>query len=389
MKSIDVLRYLTGYVIFKGTGGFTERFINLCNVNGIIVRNVVFSDNFFTAECNVKDYKKLRHIAKNSGVRLYLKGKSGLIFDIKEKKERKGLLFGLMFFFLFFLIMSNFVWTVDIEGNVLVPKEEILDLGKKYGIYVGTYKPKFDETSAANTLAMESNGLFDWAAINIKGSRAVIEVREQKESIRSSDREIPSNLVADFDGIIISAEIFSGTGCVTEGMGVGKGDLLISGAEENEDLSVSFVKAKGKIICEREKNLSVLYNSNTKTNKFIKPKKNVSLYLFGIKIPLMPSLSKGKPFFADEYYLSYNGTRLPVGIIYRTYYSSEKSTRNRNMHFLSSLESFSASSLVYNRNTKILSSAPKIERVTNGIVITCRWKCLDFLGKSQKIIIEN
>lgn len=389
MKSVDILRYLKGYVIFRGVGGFTERFINLCNFNGIIIRDVVFSDNFFTAKCNTGDYRKLRHISKKSGVKLSLLTKSGLIFDLKEKKERKGLLLGMMFFFLFFLIMSNFVWTVDVSGNEQISKEDILSLGKKHGIFVGTYKPTFNETAAASALALENNNLLDWAAINIKGSRAVIEVREQKKSIRNQDNEIPSNLVADFDGVIISAEVFSGTGCISEGMGIGKGDLLISGTEENEDLSVSFVKANGRIVCQREKNLTVSYNNKAKINTLTESSKKATLYLFGMNIPLSLSLSRDKSFFKDEHYLSYNGIRLPAGIKYRTYYSFEKTTRTIKEHMLSALESFSATSYTNNSDTKILSAAPKIKAEADRIVIACNWDCLDFIGKTQKIITES
>ena len=285
--------------------------------------------------------------------------------------------------------MSNFVWTVDVSGNEQISKEDILSLGKKHGIFVGTYKPTFNETAAASALALENNNLLDWAAINIKGSRAVIEVREQKKSIRNQDNEIPSNLVADFDGVIISAEVFSGTGCISEGMGIGKGDLLISGTEENEDLSVSFVKANGRIVCQREKNLTVSYNNKAKINTLTESSKKATLYLFGMNIPLSLSLSRDKSFFKDEHYLSYNGIRLPAGIKYRTYYSFEKTTRTIKEHMLSALESFSATSYTHNSDTKILSAAPKIKAESDRIVIACNWNCLDFIGKTQKIITES
>ena len=35
MFLIRLFRFLTGYIVFSGNGGFPERFINLCSLNGI------------------------------------------------------------------------------------------------------------------------------------------------------------------------------------------------------------------------------------------------------------------------------------------------------------------------------------------------------------------
>ncbi len=389
MNALDFLRYLRGYVIFQGEGGFTERFINLCNSGGVLIRDITFTDRTFTAKCSVVDYKKLRHIGKKSGVRLSVLKRQGLIFDLKEKKQRKGLLYGAVFFLLFFAVMSRFVWSVDVSGNVLVPKEDIINLGKSYGIFVGTYKPRFDEVTAANTLAMESDGVFAWAAINIKGSRAVIEVREQKKSIKSEGKAAPSNLVADFDGVVISAEIFSGTSFVREGMGIREGDLLISGAEENEDMSASFVEAKGRITARRDKSFTLSFNKNGRVNRISDTTEGLTLYLFGIRIPLTLPIKRNEPFFTDEVYLSYNGVRLPIGIITKTYFKTSGVKRSEKQLMLSSLETFSESSYVLNRNTLLLSAEPNINVEKNRIVVSCKWNCLDFAGKKQEIITES
>lgn len=389
MNALDFLRYIKGYVTFKGEGGFTERFINLCNICKVSVRDLSYTDSSFTAKCSVSDYKKLRHIGKKSGVRLSLLKRQGLIFDLKEKSERKGLLFGAVFFLVFFAVMSRFVWSVDVTGNVLVPKEDILKLGKSYGIFVGTYKPHFDEVTIANTMAMESDGVFSWAAINIKGSRAVIEVREQKKSIKDNEIRKPCNIIADFDGVIISAEVLSGTSFIREGMGIREGDLLISGAEENEDMSASFVEARGRITVERDKSFTLSFNKNGRVNRISEADESLSIYLFGLRIPLTLSTKKNKLFFTDEVYLSYNGVRLPIGIISKTYYKTAKVTRNEKQLILSALETFSESSYELNKNTRLLSADPYVNVERDRIIASCRWNCLDFAGKKQEIITES
>ena len=389
MNALDFLRYIKGYVAFRADGGFTERFINLCGNGGVYIRDINFTGSELTAKCSHADYKKLRHIAKKSGVRLSLIKRDGLLFELKKKKDRKGLLFGGIFFIVFFAVMSRFVWSIDVTGNAEIPKGDILVLAESYGLFTGTYKPRFDEVAAANTMAMESDGVFSWAAINIKGSRAVIEVREQKKSIKDSEMKKPCNIVADFDGVIISSEILSGTSFVREGMGVRQGDLLISGAEENEDLSVSFVEAKGRITAKREKSLTLSFNKKGKVNKLTSLKKCCTLYLFGLKIPLSFPKKRTDLYFTDESYLSYNGVRLPIGIISKLYYETEKEMRTEKALLLSGIETFSLRSCELNKNTLLLSAKPYINVQKDRIIASCCWDCLDFVGKKQEIITEN
>lgn len=389
MNFINFLRYLKGYITFLGEGGFTERFFNLASKNTIFIWDACCIENRITAKCNIKDFRKLRHIAKRSGVRLSLTGRYGLIFDLKKQEYRKGLLFGALFFTVFFAVMSRFVWTVDVSGNVLVPKEDILLLAENYGLRVGTYKPSFDETTAANTMAKESGGVFTWAAFNIKGSRAVIEVREQKESIKDTEVHTPSNLVADFDGVIVSFETFSGTSYVSEGMGVRNGDLLIGGVEDNEDFSVSFVEAKGRIIAERDKLYTMRFFRNSKASKISEANKTVTLYIFGLKIPLSPFSAKEQLYFKDESYLSYNKVRLPLGIIIKTDYKAGKAQRNEKEFLLSSLEEYSESAYKFNKNTFLISENPSFKLTDSEMIVKNSWHCLDFMGEKREIIIEN
>ena len=389
LNFISFLRYLKGYVTFTGDGGFTERFFNLASKNGIYFWDACCPENKIIAKCNLNDYKQLRHIAKKSGVRLSLTGRYGLIFDLKKKKYRKGLLFGVLFFLVFFAVMSRFVWTVDVVGNVLIPKEDILILAERYGLHVGTYKTTFDEVKAANTMAKDSDGVFSWAAFNIKGSRAVIEIREQRKSIKDNERHFPANLVADFDGVIVTAQNFSGTIQISEGMGVRKGDLLISGVEDNEDFSVSFVEADGRVIAEREKIYAMRFYKSKKVSKITESQKSVSLYIFGFRMPLQPFSTERKQFSEYASYLSYNGVRLPLGIITRTYYNTEQTKRIEKHLFLSSLEEYSEGAYKFNRNTFLISESPSLTQTDSEIIIKNNWICLDFIGEKQEIIIEN
>lgn len=390
MGIVSVIRFLKNYVEFEGEGGFSERFINLCSMNNIFVWDIAFTNNRLKAKVRASDYIKLRKIARRSGVKLFLTEKHGLYFNLKKHNERVGLLIGAAIFTVFFSFMSSFIWSVEVSGNLTVPKENVIDMAEELGLFVGTYKPFFNETKAANTLAKNSDDILSWAAINIKGSKAVIEVREQKKSIKEEKDKTPCNLVADFDGTLISVDVFGGIGMVRAGTGVKKGDLLISGVFENDDKSVSFISAEGKISALHTKTESISFNKTTSVANYINSSKHKTLFIFGIDIPLGLNLSaKNCDKFYDDHYLQYNGVRLPIGLKTTLNIKGEKKQRNEKQVFLSSCEKFS--NLLYNdnKNTNILKETIKITNTENSYVFSADIKCIDFIGEKQIIRINN
>ena len=90
------------------------------------------------------------------------------------------------------------------------------------------------------------------AAVNIDGSKAVIEVRESVPVPEIADTSTPCNIVAAEDGIITKIQLFRGQEEIKTGSAVLKGDLLISGVKTNLDKSETLVCADGKIFAKTE-----------------------------------------------------------------------------------------------------------------------------------------
>ena len=389
MNAVNILRFIKGYVVFTGIGGFTERFINLCSLSGILIWDVSFSEGKLSAKCRSSDYRKLRSISRKSGVKISFQSRHGIFSELQKRNQRKGLLVGALFFVIYFAFMSNFIWSINAENTDAYPKEDLLTAAEKEGLKIGTYKPLFDETAAANRIAQSNTDKLSWAAINIKGSRAVIEVREQKKSIKETVASPPCNIVSDSDGVIISAEVFSGIGNVTSGIAVQKGDLLISGALLNEDFSVSFIEAKGRITAERTKNFSMKFRKNVNVSTFVDTEKYVILNLFGLDFKVKGVFKKDKQSFTESDILSYNEVTLPLKYTVKTIYSTEKAKRSEAEFFLSAVEEFSNESYKLNKNTLLLSESFSVNQSEDTLFFSNNWKCIDFIGQKQEIIIEN
>ena len=80
MNVIDFMRLFKGYVCFTASGGFSERFINLCFSSGIHIWNISAENKEIKANIKPKDFKKLKEIRKKAGVKIKITGKRGLPF---------------------------------------------------------------------------------------------------------------------------------------------------------------------------------------------------------------------------------------------------------------------------------------------------------------------
>lgn len=110
--------YLKGYLRIEIEGFYTERFLNICTKEKIRLWQIKRKNNI-VVETNIliKDFKKLKKIAKKTKTRIRIQRKDGVPFIVKKYKNRK------VFIFLFFAVMisiftlSRFIWNIEIFGN--------------------------------------------------------------------------------------------------------------------------------------------------------------------------------------------------------------------------------------------------------------------------------
>jgi len=148
-NSLNFYRYIRNYLTISAQGGFSERFLNLCNKNKISIWNLKFNKNGFTANVYGKDFSRIRHLARKSGVSLKIISKSGLHFNLHKHRKRKGLLIGAIFALFFMLLMNLFVWEIEITGSENISREKVMSVIKKVGLEYGTFSPAFDRIDAS------------------------------------------------------------------------------------------------------------------------------------------------------------------------------------------------------------------------------------------------
>lgn len=311
MLVLRFLRFLFGYVSFTARGGFAERFINLCRHNKIILWELRSSNGVISACTDCTSYKKIRSVARKSGMRVRMKKKHGLPFFLNRHSRRAGVLVGICFCVAVLCILSTRIWSIDVTGNIRVPSENIIEVFEELGVKKGVSGKRIDIRSV-EIAALQKLPELSWLNINIDGSAARIEVRETVITPQADEDDTPSDIVAARDGQIVILRPFNGTQEQKIGNPVLKGDLLISGIEENKDLTVSFCRASGYVVARTNRSVTATQKNKLKIQKAAGTKKSYIFDFLNFSIPV--GRVNGENTYKEKSEVFINGVTLPVGI---------------------------------------------------------------------------
>lgn len=247
MNSNRLLQYMNGYVDIVVEGYYIERFINICTNKHILLWNLKREDAItLYASVEAKYFKELRAICKKTRTKLKIKKKKGLTFTINKYKKRK-LFFGLLLFVvLVIIILSNFIWNIEIEGNAKIAKEEIIDIAKEEGLSIGKVKGRIDTKNIIDKIRLKRDDIA-WVGIDIEGTNATIKIVEADEKPDIINEDEYCSIVADKDAMITKITARNGTPVVEEGEVVKEGDTLIAGWLEGKYTGKQFVHSQGEI----------------------------------------------------------------------------------------------------------------------------------------------
>lgn len=389
MNFLELYRYMRNYLFITVSGGFSERFLNLCYKEKIHLWNTRTENNIIKTNIFCRDFIKLMNIRKKSGVKIKIIKKVGIAFTLKKHRDRKLLMSSLLFMIIFCITMNQFIWDIDVIGTEKISKTEILQTVEKYGLKTGAFAPLFDEAEISRQATNYFNGKILWMAINIKGSRTIIEVRE-RENIDDSQHSInenPCNIIADFDGQIISAETFSGSQAIEAGSAVQKGDLLISGVKDNEDASTSFVVSSGKISALHKKELEKNYSAsiNCTESSIEKTYYTYSIFFFKFTLPFKmytpdKTIDYNKSIIINNNTLPFKTTK---------YIAIKQDEKNNRCDVLFCVDNYSNDEFQSLKNTLLIDSAYRININNNTYNIVGEYKCIDFIGEKADILREN
>ncbi len=377
-----VYRFISGYLTVIFYGEFPEKILNLTSFNRIYLWNSRRTKKGIEANIFVKDFKNIRPILKNSGIKVHILKKRGLPFKIAKNRKRSGIIVGLIIFMSFLSFMSWHIWIIDVEGNKNVKAEEIKAALNEMGISEGVKKSSINSKQKREELLLKIDSLA-WASLNTEGCRLTVNVSEIKN--KKPQKNTPSNLKAKADGIITKIDVSSGNCLVKKGDTVKAGDVLVSGIIERLG-STEFVKSKGVIIATTERSVTAKGDfKQVITGETGKTKTKRVLEIFSLKIPLyLGSESESYNETTKVRQSSLFGQKLPLRIYEKQFrFTEEYTVTYTRERLIEKLKKEIADKLKESKVTGYKITSQKIEETEKGITLT------QIVASSENIVVNE
>lgn len=385
MIFVKLFRYLLGFVRIKIIGEFPERLLNGLSANGISVWNISKKNDSIELNVFARKYSKIKRIRKCERTRIIKK--HGLPFVLSKYRMRYGMVVGAIVFFVLLAVMSNFIWNVKIVGNVKISNEELMQAIKKIGLSEGTPISSLDTRTMPSMLKLEVEDIA-WAAVNIDGSVATVEITERvKADVESTE---PSNLISNQDGMVVAVKVISGSLKVKVGDTVRKGDLLASGVVEYKYGKFDFVRAAGEVICRTRDKIEIeipyeqIYTVRTgkvETRRFLAtPFTNTPLFWSSVDYDCETRTEYAR--------IEANGNYIPIEIITVYYYELAEQCREVDEETALGLAEAELKKKEEDmlECAKILSKETKITRTDTGIKLTAQYVCEKNIAFEEKML---
>lgn len=317
---LKFIRWSRGYVNFSLFGKAPERFINICSINGINLWDTKPSSFGLKGSISIFDYKNIRRIAKKSRSKLKITSRHGFPFFIKKYKNRVGLSIGVVLFLTLTMVLSSFIWSINIIGTSELSNQQVLKILEKNGLTIGSYK------GSMNIQKIQRDTIIDipeigWMSINVQDSCANVEIKEKAKVPDMKEDFSPCNVKAKCDGVITGFEVTQGSVEILRGSAVSKDQLLVNSVVEDKMGGVQFVHAQAKVFADVEQTKT--FSMPMENYIFFPTDKSIKRYsfdFFNFNIPMT---------FADSSYENslkqYNSNRvhsdrniLPLGVTSET-----------------------------------------------------------------------
>lgn len=295
------LRWMAGYVLFIGIGGYPEKFMNLAARANITLWQVKNTKGSFQARVAKSQYRELRRPAKRAGIRLRVKKRKGFPFFMRRYRHRLGILAGIAVFFATIWFLSLHVWVINVSGNDEITEEQVISVMEEIGIRPGV------RTAGLNAELLEQAAMVklkdvSWMAINFQGSVVNVELKERDAPPEAIPMEDPCNLKASYPGQVVRLEVTSGVTVVEVGDAIIQGQILVSGVfEDLLEGKSHYQHASGKVIARTRRQLSVeIPLSQTVQMPTAETVTRKKLEIFGLELPLTLNPEPGEGYEAEE-----------------------------------------------------------------------------------------
>lgn len=244
--AFNLIKKMHGFVIIQIEGYFSERFLNLALNQRIVIWDIKkVQDGRIIAKVTPKEFKKLRTIARITRCRVKILKKRGFPFLLQKYRKRKVFVALILVTIIAISIYNSYIWKIDIVGDFTIPIEEIKKQLSEENLNVPVKKKDINVDDIKLNMSLKRNDLA-WIGVNVKGTKATVEIVEKVIPSVDEFDGIPCNIIASRDGIITKIYARDGIACVEKDDLVQKGQILISGIMKSDISEERYVHADGE-----------------------------------------------------------------------------------------------------------------------------------------------
>ncbi|MBO5060172.1 MAG: sporulation protein YqfD [Clostridia bacterium] len=233
MFLIKIFHFLKGYVILLISGHNKEEFLNSILKIGIKPIRMDYCDDGIIAALSVSDFFRIREA--DIRARVHILKKRGAVFVAKRLKKRKAFVVGMLAFVMMFALGSQFIWTVSYEGVESCDIQQLEKAVELAGLHEGMLKRNLKSGLEMKNIILNHTDNICWAWVYVKGTKAVVKVREDILPPEVFDPNVPCDIVAMRSGIIKRVITTHGKCVAAENQAVAPGDTIISGTYNFEN----------------------------------------------------------------------------------------------------------------------------------------------------------
>lgn len=231
----------------------SNKFLNYLIYNKIYYDSLNKYNEYFVLDVSYDDYLYIRRRYKCHIVKYY--GKKNIV-NIYE--NNKYVLLSLIISFMLLFLLCNTIFDIKINSDdkdiINIINNSLSDNG------IGVYKRKvsFDKLNSIKNKILEDNkDTLEWIEIREKGCIYYIDVTPRVKSNNNVDNSLPSDIVAEKDGVIKHIVVHRGSKVIDNGDYVKKGDILISGNIIKNENVIDKVHSEGVIYAETWKTVNI------------------------------------------------------------------------------------------------------------------------------------
>ena len=227
-----LVNMLRGYLVILAEGNFLERFINLAVKNRIFLWDIrKISPTAASMRISLAGFKRIQKAARATGTAVKISEKRGLPNFLNKHRKRKAFFLGILLFALITGVLCSFIWSVEITGTVNIDENRLRDELRECGISAGSLKYGHSAQKIKREMMLKNSDIA-WIWVDIRGTRAFVELTERTEKPEVVPENEPCNIIAARDGVITDMTVLRGKPVVSAGDVGKKGDLLISGVDD-------------------------------------------------------------------------------------------------------------------------------------------------------------